>query len=218
MLAYQLSSHGSENEIRQVLNNLLHSVCTLQCCNDFCANHKIINIDKRELLHELLRIFAASTNWQQIFKEFTEKLIKLDSGCKRVSPNDDFDSTEITTHLFLLEAKENKNSKVPNHLGNDSEVQPNRDEKCLASKSVSASIDQKCYMKYQCDYCKDDFDSKDALETHIKFHVFKQSPKGNKILLKSGLFACSYFGCPKSYEKKSGLLQHNRRIHSGITT
>lgn len=87
MLGYQLASHGTEKKVRQVLDDLLGPVYSLQSDPVIRANHKILNIDKHELLREVLSNLAASTNWQRIFMEYQDQLNEIESAKKQNGTN-----------------------------------------------------------------------------------------------------------------------------------
>lgn len=87
MLGYQLASHGTEKKVRQVLDDLLGPVYSLQSDPESRANHKILNIDKHELLREVLSNLAASTNWQRIFMEYQDQLNEIESAKRQNGTN-----------------------------------------------------------------------------------------------------------------------------------
>lgn len=80
-LGYYLASHGSEKKVRQVLDDLLGPIYSLQTDAEFRAKHKILNIDKHELLREVLSSFHTS-KWQRIFSEYTDQLNELEAATK----------------------------------------------------------------------------------------------------------------------------------------
>lgn len=87
MLGYQLASHGTEKKVRQVLDDLLGPFYSLQSDPEIRANHKTLNIDKHELLREVLSNLAASTNWQRIFMEYQDQLNEIESARKQNGTN-----------------------------------------------------------------------------------------------------------------------------------
>lgn len=82
MLGFQLASHGSEKKIRQVLDQLLGPVHSLQNDPELRKNHKILSVDKHELLREVLSNLKTSTNWQRIYMEYQEQLNELEGSKK----------------------------------------------------------------------------------------------------------------------------------------
>lgn len=79
MLGYQLASHGSEKKVRQVLDDLLGPIYSLQNDPEVRAHHKVLGIDKHELLREVLNNLRTSTNWQRIFMEYQDQLNEMES-------------------------------------------------------------------------------------------------------------------------------------------
>lgn len=79
MLGFQLASHGSEKKVRQVLDDLLGPTYTLQNDPEVRKNHKILSINKHELLREVLNNLQTSTNWQRIYMEYQDQLNEMDS-------------------------------------------------------------------------------------------------------------------------------------------
>ena len=78
MLGFQLASHGSEKKVRQILDDLLGPVYSLQNDPELRKNHKILSVDKHELLREVLNNLQSSTSWQRIFMEYQQQLQELD--------------------------------------------------------------------------------------------------------------------------------------------
>lgn len=89
MLGFQLASHGTEKKVRQVLDDLLGPICSLQSDAEVRAKHKILAIDKHELLREVLNNLRTSTNWQRIFMEYTDQLNEMESTKKQNGTNGD---------------------------------------------------------------------------------------------------------------------------------
>lgn len=81
-LGYQLASHGSEKKVRQVLDDLLGPIYSLQNDSKVRAEHKVLTIDKHELLREVLNNLRSSTNWQRIYMEYQDQLNEMESGKK----------------------------------------------------------------------------------------------------------------------------------------
>jgi cell shape-determining protein MreC len=79
MLGFQLSSHGSEKKIRQVLDDLLGPIYSLQNDSEIRARHKILSVDKHELLREVLKNLQTSTKWQRIYMEYKDQLSEMES-------------------------------------------------------------------------------------------------------------------------------------------
>lgn len=77
MLGFQLASHASEKKVRQVLDDLLGPVYSL-LDPEIRANHKILNIDKHELLREVLTNLRSTTNWQRIYMEYQDQLNEME--------------------------------------------------------------------------------------------------------------------------------------------
>jgi hypothetical protein len=82
MLGFQLAIHGSEKKVRQVLDDLLGPIYSLQNDPNVRANHKILAIDKHELLREVLNNLRSSTNWQRIYMEYQDQLNETESAKK----------------------------------------------------------------------------------------------------------------------------------------
>jgi hypothetical protein len=76
-LGYYLASHGNEKKVRQVLDDLLGPIYSLQNDVECRAKHKILNIDKHELLREVLTSFHSSTKWQRIYCEYSDQLNEM---------------------------------------------------------------------------------------------------------------------------------------------
>lgn len=93
-------------------------------------------------------------------------------------------------------------------------------------EAISA-VHLKCDKKFECDHCAKVFYVKRGVLTHMRVHIIKhqslkariptikQRQESKKVPNKLRPFACSYKGCYKSYGKKVGLIQHDKRIHSG---
>jgi hypothetical protein len=77
MLGYSLASHGSEKKIRQVLDDLLGPMHTLMNDVEARKQHKILNIDKLELLEEVLNNLKSSTKWQRIWTEYHDQFLEF---------------------------------------------------------------------------------------------------------------------------------------------
>lgn len=82
VLGYQLASHGSEKKVRQVLDDLLGPVFSLQNDSMIRAAHKVLTIDKHELLREVLNNLQSSANWQRIYMEYQDQLNEMESVTK----------------------------------------------------------------------------------------------------------------------------------------
>jgi hypothetical protein len=82
MLGFQLASHASEKKVRQVLDDLLGPVYSLQD-PEIRANHKILDIDKHELLREVLTNLRTTTNWQRIYMEYQDQLNEIEAEAKQ---------------------------------------------------------------------------------------------------------------------------------------
>lgn len=82
VLGYQLASHGTEKKIRQVLDDLLGPVYSLQNDPESKAMHKILSIDKHDLLREVLNNLRSSTTWQRIYIEYHDQLNEIESAGK----------------------------------------------------------------------------------------------------------------------------------------
>lgn len=78
MLGFQLASHGTEKKVRQVLDELLGPIYTLQSESQFRENHKILTTPKHELLREVLNNLKSSTKWQRIYMEYYDQLSEMD--------------------------------------------------------------------------------------------------------------------------------------------
>jgi hypothetical protein len=81
-LGYYLASHGNEKKVRQVLDELLGPIYSLQNDAECRAKHKILNIDKHELLREVLSSFHSSTKWQRIYCEYLDQLNEMQPPAK----------------------------------------------------------------------------------------------------------------------------------------
>lgn len=82
MLGFQLASHASEKKVRQVLDDLLGPIYSLQD-PEIRAQHKILNIDKHDLLREVLTNLRSTTNWQRIYMEYQDQLNEMEDRTKR---------------------------------------------------------------------------------------------------------------------------------------
>lgn len=82
VLGYQLASHGSEKKVRQVLDDLLGPVYSLQNDLEARVKHKILSIDKHDLLREVLNNLRSSTTWQRIYIEYHDQLNEIESAKK----------------------------------------------------------------------------------------------------------------------------------------
>jgi hypothetical protein len=83
VLGFYLATHGTEKKVRQVLDELLGSIYSLQNDKDIRARHKILDIDKHELLRVVLENFRKSTKWQRIFCEYIDQLNEFESAAKK---------------------------------------------------------------------------------------------------------------------------------------
>lgn len=93
MLGYQLASHGTEKKLRQVLDDLLGSICSLQYDASLRDAHNVLTFSKHELLREVLNSLKASTKWQRIWMEYQDQLsemepVKKHNGINGVEPMD----------------------------------------------------------------------------------------------------------------------------------
>lgn len=93
MLGFQLASHGSEKKVRQVLDDLLGPIYSLQNDPEVRKNHKILSVSKHELLREVLSNLQTSTNWQRICMEYHDQLDEL--GAVAVRVQNGFKGTEM---------------------------------------------------------------------------------------------------------------------------
>lgn len=82
MLGFQLATHASEKKVRQVLDDLLGPIYSLQD-PEIRAKHKILSIDKHELLHEVLTNLRSTTNWQRIYMEYQDQLSEMEASSKK---------------------------------------------------------------------------------------------------------------------------------------
>lgn len=93
MLGYQLASHGTEKKLRQVLDDLLGPIYSLQSEASAREAHNVLSISKHELLREVLNSLKASTKWQRIWMEYHDQLseiepAKMHNGTNGVEPMD----------------------------------------------------------------------------------------------------------------------------------
>lgn len=96
MLGYQLASHASEKKVRQVLDELLGPVYSLQD-PEIRAHHKILNIDKHDLLREVLTNLRSTSNWQRIYMEYQDQLNEMElEKTKENGTNGGDDAMEAT--------------------------------------------------------------------------------------------------------------------------
>jgi protein HIRA/HIR1 len=82
MLGFQLATHASEKKVRQVLDDLLGPIYSLQDPK-IRAKHKVLNIDKHELLVEVLTNLRSTTNWQRIYMEYQDQLSEMERSSKK---------------------------------------------------------------------------------------------------------------------------------------
>lgn len=87
MLGYQLASHGTEKKLRQVLDDLLGPIYSLQSDASTRDAHKVLSISKHELLREVLNSLKASTKWQRIWMEYHDQLGEMDTARKHNGTN-----------------------------------------------------------------------------------------------------------------------------------
>lgn len=87
MLGYQLASHGTEKKLRQVLDDLLGPIYSLQSDATAREAHKVLSISKHELLREVLNSLKASTKWQRIWMEYQDQLGEMDAARKHNGTN-----------------------------------------------------------------------------------------------------------------------------------
>lgn len=71
---YYLANHGSEKKVRQVLDDLLGPIYSLQNDEACKEKHKILGISKHDLLQEVLSHFRTSTKWQRLYCEYSDQL------------------------------------------------------------------------------------------------------------------------------------------------
>jgi protein HIRA/HIR1 len=86
MLGFQLATHASEKKVRQVLDDLLGPIYSLQD-PEIRAKHKILSIDKHELLREVLTNLRSTTNWQRIYMEYQDQLNEMEATKKKNGTN-----------------------------------------------------------------------------------------------------------------------------------
>lgn len=79
VLGYYLATYGSEKKVRQVLDELLGSIYSLQSDAELRSKHKILNISKHDLLREVLTSFRSSTKWQRIYCEYMDQLNEIET-------------------------------------------------------------------------------------------------------------------------------------------
>lgn len=87
MLGYQLASHGTEKKLRQVLDDLLGPIYSLQCDASIRDAHVVLTIGKHELLREVLNSLKASTKWQRIWMEYHDQLGEMETAKKHNGVN-----------------------------------------------------------------------------------------------------------------------------------
>jgi protein HIRA/HIR1 len=81
-LGYYLATHGTEKKVRQILDELLGPIFSLQNDAECRAKHTILNISKHDLLQEVLTHFKASTKWQRIYCEYSDQLKEMEASAK----------------------------------------------------------------------------------------------------------------------------------------
>lgn len=77
MLGYQLASHGTEKKIRQVLDDLLGPIQSHLDDDSSRSEHKILGVDKLDLIEEVLNNLKTSTKWQRLWTEYQDQLAEL---------------------------------------------------------------------------------------------------------------------------------------------
>lgn len=77
VLGYQLASHGTEKKIRQVLDDLLGPIQSMLTDDASRNEHKILGIDKLDLIEEVLNNLKTSTKWQRLWTEYQDQLAEL---------------------------------------------------------------------------------------------------------------------------------------------
>lgn len=83
MLGFQLAQHGTEEKIRQVLDNLLGS--PFRSASTSASESSILGISKHTLLEEILLQLKTQPKWQRIYMEYADQL-KRNSGSKGPLP------------------------------------------------------------------------------------------------------------------------------------
>ncbi|XP_062549225.1 protein HIRA homolog isoform X2 [Armigeres subalbatus] len=83
MLGFQLAQHGTEEKIRQVLDNLLGS--PFRSASTSASESSILGISKHALLEEILLQLKTQPKWQRIYMEYADQL-KRNSGSKGPLP------------------------------------------------------------------------------------------------------------------------------------
>lgn len=84
MLSHNLAQHGTEKKIRMLLDSLLGPIFSLSSDENLRKNHRVLTVDKHDLLKEVLRHFQ-NNKWQRLFMEYSEQLNEYNENLKNSS-------------------------------------------------------------------------------------------------------------------------------------
>jgi protein HIRA/HIR1 len=84
---YYLATHGTEKKVRQVLDDLLGPIYSLQNDEACKEKHKILGVSKHDLLQEVLTHFRTSTKWQRIYIEYFDQLSSVSKKSTEMETN-----------------------------------------------------------------------------------------------------------------------------------
>lgn len=84
MLGFQLAHTATEKRVRMFLDDLLGPIFGLANNVEARSNHKILTINKHELLKDALQHFRNQTKWQRIYMEYTDQLNEFETGLNQM--------------------------------------------------------------------------------------------------------------------------------------
>lgn len=76
MLGYNLALLDNEKRIRLLLDDLLGPILSMAANSTAKLNHKMLSVDKHDLLVEVLKHFKNITKWQRLYMEYNDQLIE----------------------------------------------------------------------------------------------------------------------------------------------
>jgi hypothetical protein len=95
MLGYNLSLHGTEKKIRQLLDDLLGPVFSLASDEEARKKHQVLGMDKHDLLKDVLQHFR-NNKWQRLYMEYFDQLSEFTKNQEKPMVNGNHSSMETT--------------------------------------------------------------------------------------------------------------------------
>lgn len=74
MLGYNLALLDNEKRIRLLLDDLLGPILSMTTNSPAQLNHKILSVNKHDLLVEVLKHLKNITKWQRVYMEYNDQL------------------------------------------------------------------------------------------------------------------------------------------------